>query len=76
MATSLVPVRFSFPFVHLSLAHPLAHLSLSLIVSSLVLFTVMGNRFRKTGKVMPPGVVTVIAAGAGIFNAMKYREWS
>ena len=46
------------------------------IVSSLVLFTVMGNRFRKTGKVMPPGVVTMIAAGAGIFNAMKYREWS
>eukprot|EP00128_Syssomonas_multiformis_P003864 Colp12_sorted_trinity150504_noHs@31779 len=44
--------------------------------ASAVLGGVMGRRFLKTRKVMPPGVLTALAAVAGAYNAYKLYEWS
>ena len=46
------------------------------LAASLVLTGVMGARFARTRKVMPPGVLTALGAVGVAYNGLKWREFS
>lgn len=45
-------------------------------VTSGVMAAAMGQRYLKTGKMMPAGMVAVLGAAACAYNAQKAREWA
>ena len=45
-------------------------------VTSSVMTVAMGHRFFKTGKFMPAGLVSVLAAVSSAYHAKKAMEWA